>query len=147
MSRARGQLPFPVRGNLVGRFDEPGRFGNRLRGITIKARADAVVTAPQGGQVAYAGEFRGYGQLLIISAGEGYHFLLAGMSRIDVSVGQHVLAGEPVGQLGPEGFQRDGAQQGGAPELYVELRRRGEPIDPQPWFAPRDSARPGKASG
>jgi len=147
MSKARGQLPLPVRGSLAGRFDESGGFGNRLRGITIRARPEATVTAPQGGQVAFAGEFRGYGQLLIIAVGEGYHFLLAGMGRIDVAVGQHVVAGEPVGQLGPEGFQRDGVRQGGAPELYVELRRRGEPIDPQPWFATRDSARPGKASG
>ena len=147
MSKAKGQLPAPVRGKLAGRFDEPGKFGQRLRGITWRARDGATVTAPQGGEVQFAGEFRGYGLLLIIASGEGYHFLLAGLGRIDVSVGQTVLAGEPVGQLGAEGFQREGAPAGGAPELYVELRRRGEPIDPQPWFAPRDSARSGKASG
>jgi murein hydrolase activator len=147
MSKARGQLPMPVRGSFAGRFDEGGKFSNRLRGLTIKSRPDAIVIAPQGGQVAYAGEFRGYGLLLIISAGEGYHFLLAGLGRIDVTVGQHVLAGEPVGQLGPEGFQRDGAREGGAPELYVELRQKGEPIDPKPWFNIRDPARSGKASG
>jgi septal ring factor EnvC (AmiA/AmiB activator) len=136
-----------VRGAVAGRFDEGGKFGSRLRGLTIKSRTDAIVIAPQGGQVAYAGEFRGYGLLLIIAAGEGYHFLLAGLGRIDVTVGQHVLAGEPVGQLGTEGFPREGAPAGGAPELYVELRHRGEPIDPKPWFNMRDVARPGKVSG
>jgi len=147
MSKAKGRLPAPVRGSLAGRFDEPGKFGQRLRGITWRARPGATVTAPQGGEVRFAGEFRGYGLLLIIASGEGYHFLLAGLGRIDVSVGQHVLAGEPVGQLGADGFQREGARAGSAPELYVELRRRGEPIDPQPRFMPRDSARSGKASG
>lgn len=147
MSKAKGQLPLPVRGSLAGRYDEPSKFSGRLRGMTLKTREGAVVTAPQGGQVAFAGEFRGYGLLLIIAAGEGYHFLLAGLGRIDVSVGQAVQIGEPVGQLGAEGFQRDGAASGGGPELYVELRRRGEPIDPQPWFAPRENARSGKASG
>ena len=39
------------------------------------------------GWIVYAGEFRSYGQLLIINAGGGYHILLAGLSRIDVAVG------------------------------------------------------------
>jgi len=42
-------------------------------------------------------------------------------------VGQWLLAGEPVGVLG-------GAR-GGAPELYLELRRAGQPINPLPWLA------------
>jgi len=147
MSQAEGNLTLPVSGSLGARFEDAGQFGAKLRGITLRTRAGAVVIAPQGGQVAFAGPFRGYGMLLIISTGEGYHFLLAGLGRIDVSVGQYLLAGEPVGQLGPDGFQRDGGPAGGAPELYVELRHRGEPIDPWPWFAPHDVARSGKASG
>ncbi len=73
------------------------------------------------------GPFRGYGQLLIIEHGEGYHTLVAGLSRIDGEVGQWLLAGEPIGQMG------DG--EGGRPSLYVEFRRNGEPINPLPWLA------------
>ncbi len=75
----------------------------------------------------FAGPFRGYGQLLIIAHGEGYHTLLAGIDRVDGAVGQLLLAGEPVGQMG--------ASPGRKPELYVELRHDGDPIDPTPWLA------------
>jgi septal ring factor EnvC (AmiA/AmiB activator) len=75
----------------------------------------------------YAAPFRSYGLLLIVDCGGGYHFVLAGLDRLDASAGQRLLAGEPVGVLGGG----DGAS------LYVELRRNGQPIDPRPWFAAR----------
>ncbi|WP_222874116.1 hypothetical protein [Hankyongella ginsenosidimutans] len=46
---------------------------------------------------AFAGEFRGYGLLLIVAHSSGYHSLLAGFARIDAAVGAQVRAGEPVG--------------------------------------------------
>jgi septal ring factor EnvC (AmiA/AmiB activator) len=55
----------------------------------------------------------------------GYHLLMAGFSRIDVRIGDLVLAGEPVGIL-PEGT---------ASQLYVELRRDNRTIDPAPWMS------------
>jgi septal ring factor EnvC (AmiA/AmiB activator) len=82
----------------------------------------------------FAGPFRGYGLLLILSQGEGYHILLAGMSRLYAVTGQPVLAGEPVGEMGPEGSDTT---------LYVELRRQGEPINPLSWI----TADKGKVSG
>ena len=74
-----------------------------LKGISLQTRGEARITAPADGWVVYAGEFRSYGKLLIINAGGGYHVLLAGMSRIDVSLGQFVLcrrADRGDGQLG-----------------------------------------------
>ena len=52
-------------------------------------------------------------------------------SRSDAVVGQWVLAGEPVGVMG--------SSQNGDPKLYVELRRDGHPIDPEPWLGKSDS--------
>ena len=124
---ARGKLPLPVRGRLVTRFGERNRFGTRNQGLTVATRASAQVVAPYDGRLMFAGPFRGYGQLLIISHGEGYHSLIAGMSRIDGVVGQWLLAGEPIGRMG--------GNDGGAPVLYMELRRDGAPIDPLPWLA------------
>jgi murein DD-endopeptidase MepM/ murein hydrolase activator NlpD len=70
-----------------------------------------------------------------------YHSLLAGLGRVDVKADQWVLAGEPVGAL-PDAVDK---ASGGA--LYVELRRDGRPVDPQPWLASRDRGRePGGAS-
>ncbi len=52
----------------------------------------------------FAGPFRSFGQLMIIDCGGGYHFVLAGLDRLDVAVGRPVQPGEPVGVhagLGP----------------------------------------------
>lgn len=123
----QGLLTPPVQGRLVHGYGERNEPGGAARGIVLAGRAEAVVVAPFDGQVVYAGKFRGYGQILIIDHGNGYHSLLAGLGRIDSVVGQYLLAGEPVGGLG-----RDGES---AQELYLELRRNGEPINPLPWLA------------
>jgi septal ring factor EnvC (AmiA/AmiB activator) len=78
----------------------------------------------------FAGPFRTYGLILIIEHSEGYHTLLAGLGRIDGTVGQSVVTGEPVGTAG--------SAETGNPSIYVELRRNGQPIDPLPWLAPRN---------
>ena len=127
ISKARGMLPFPAMGRVVGRYGQTTDTGMTRKGITIRTRPDAQVIAPFDGRVVFAGPFRGYGQLLIIEHGEGYHSLVAGMARIDGIIGQWVLAGEPVGVM--EG------REGGKPALYLELRRKGRPINPLPWLA------------
>jgi septal ring factor EnvC (AmiA/AmiB activator) len=124
---ARGTLPFPVVGRIVGRYGEESGSGLISKGITIETRAGAQVVAPHRGRVAFAGPFRGYGQLLIIEHGGAYHSLMAGLDRIDVVIGQLVFGGEPVGVMG---YADDGR-----PELYLELRRNNRPVDPLPWFA------------
>ncbi len=133
---ARGTLPLPVRGRLVKGFGDESE-GLHERGITIAALPGAQVVAPYDGRVVFAGPFRGYGQLLIIAHGGGYHTLLAGMERIYATVGQWVLAGEPVGVMAA-GDTRAAAvseKTATAPRLYVELRQGGEPVDPLPWLA------------
>jgi len=132
----RGRLPLPARGNLLSGF---GEAGDKVRdkGIVIATLDGAQVVAPYDGRVAFSGPFGGYGRLLIIAHSDGYHTLLAGMGRIYASVGQWVLAGEPVGAMAEEGAGADdGApSNGAAPRLYVELRRNGTPVDPLPWLA------------
>ena len=71
-------------------------------------------------------------QLLIISHGDSYHSLLAGLGVIEVDIAQWVLAGEPVGLMGHNSASRLDA---GKPSLYIELRRKGQSIDPMPWIA------------
>jgi septal ring factor EnvC (AmiA/AmiB activator) len=129
--QARGAMTFPAAGTVTGKYGDAGTNAEdasvRAKGITITTRPGAAVVAPYDGIVAFAGPFRGYGQLLIIEHSEGYHTLLAGLGRIDAAVGQHILAGEPVGVM----------ENDGAPSLYVELRRDGQPINPLPWLADR----------
>jgi septal ring factor EnvC (AmiA/AmiB activator) len=122
-----GPMGLPARGVIKRRFGGNDEFGQPARGMSLKTRPAAQVVAPRDGEIVFAGPFRGFGQLLIIEHGAEYHVLLAGMARIDAAVGDKVLAGEPVGVMGG----------GNSPEpiLYLELRRKGRPVDPLPWLA------------
>ncbi len=133
----KGRLPFPAEGPVVHHFGDhrPGAPGE-VQGLTISTRSSALVTAPHDGTVSFAGPFRSYGRLLIMDLGDGYHLLIAGLAQSDVTVGQWLLAGEPIGSM-------TRTTDGTRPELYLELRRNGSPVDPLPWMAPSK----GKSSG
>ncbi len=126
----RESLRMPVSGSVVTRYGQKiTRAGSTTpaKGIVIETRHGARVVAPYDGKVAYAGPFKSYGRILIIEHGNRYHSLLAGLDRIDAIVGQWVLAGEPVGVMSTSPAR--------TPELYMELRRTGRPINPLPWLA------------
>lgn len=127
----KGQLPFPVVGEVISRYGEVNENGVTQRGVQVRTRPSAQVVATFEGTVAFVGDFRGYGQLLIIEHSGGYHSLLAGMSRIDSSIGQEVLMGEPVGTMDTASDEET--------VLYVELRRDGQSINPLPWLSSRGS--------
>ena len=126
-SKLRGRLQLPVHGTPVSRFGENSGFGARSQGITLRTRQGAQVVAPYEGRVVFAGPFRNYGLILIIAHGEGYHTLLVGLSKLQAVVGQHLMTGEPMGTMG--GDKRR--------SLYIELRRKGKPINPNPWWLRR----------
>jgi septal ring factor EnvC (AmiA/AmiB activator) len=130
--QAKGQLPLPAAGIIDQEFNSPTQYGGRSKGIVIKTRYGGQITSPCDGSVLFAGKFRSYGQLLIIDAGDGYHVLLAGLSRIDVQPGQFVLKAEPVGTMRQSPGKRAGPD---SPRLYVEIRKDGLPINPRPWWS------------
>lgn len=139
-SEARGLLPMPVSGSLVRSFGAPDGAGGTAKGISIQTRAGSVVTAPADGWVAFVGPFRSFGQLLIVNTGGGYYILMAGMERINVELGQFVLAGEPVALMGAAAAEAAAVGTDGKnPVLYVEFRRDGQSIDPTPWWVKTDN--------
>lgn len=142
-SALQGQIALPVTGKIKRRFGASDGNGAVMLGDMVATQSGAIVTAPADGNVLYAGPFRSYGQLLILNAGDGYHVVLAGMSRISVASGQSVLAGEPVGAMGEARVASTSASKNGnaTPELYVEFRKDGKPVDPTPWWADRLSGR------
>ncbi|HEY6630193.1 MAG TPA: murein hydrolase activator EnvC [Rhizobiaceae bacterium] len=144
----RGQLALPVTGRFARRFGDKDGNGGVMHGDTLATQSGSIVTAPSDGSVLYAGPFRSYGQLLILNAGDGYHVVLAGMSRISVVSGQSVLAGEPIGAMGEARVASASAETLGnaVPELYVEFRKDGKPVDPSPWWADRHSGRTGNGA-
>lgn len=126
---ARGRMRVPASGRLVRRYGESDDFGVTSKGLTFATRAAAQVVAPFDGRILFAGPFKGYGEILIIGHGDGYHSLLAGLDRVDGAVGQWLVTGEPVGVM---------AGGSGKHHLYLELRHNNQPINPVPWLALRD---------
>lgn len=124
-----GALRMPVEGTVVQRFGDR-RGHQRAQGIVLAAERSQPVLAPGPGTVAFAGPFRGLGSVLIIEHGEDYHSLVIGVSKLVVGRGEVVVAGQPVGWWAGAGE--------GASEIYLELRKAGEPIDPLPMFTGRE---------
>lgn len=122
--KAKGSLSYPVRGRIVEKFNDITSAGLHAKGITIETRGGSTVTNPYNGVVLFSGPFKSYGQLLIVDNGDDYLTLLAGMENINVSEGQEILAGEPVGRL-----------KSGTGRLYMEIRQGGQAINPTPWFS------------
>lgn len=132
VSEQRGPILAPVAGPLVRGWGEPTDAGPS-NGVSYRAPPLARVVAPCAGRVAFAGPFRSFGVLLIVDCGGGFHFVLAGLDRLDVGVGATVQGGEPVGVM-PGWDPRSGAAR---PSLYVELRRDGHPVNPAPFLRTR----------
>ncbi len=133
---AKGLLPLPANGRQITTFGQDDGLGGIAQGMSLETRSGAQVSSPADGWVVYAGDFRSYGRLLIINVGDDYHVLLAGMERIDVQLGQFVLAGEPVGEMStPQLASLDAGVAASPPVLYIEFRRDGVSIDPAPWWA------------
>lgn len=124
---ALGGLIQPVSGDVRNRFGDKLSGGSIAEWISFETRAEAQVVAPTGGTVEYARPFRSYGSMLILRTSDGYHVILTGMSRIYVSEGQAVTAGEPVGLM------PDRADP--APELTLELRLGDRVLNPAEWMS------------
>jgi murein hydrolase activator len=114
------QAPYrlPVVGQVVTGLGEVSETGVRARGLTIATQSSAQVVAPTGGRIAFAGPYRGFGNIVIIDHGRGWTTLITSLAALDVKVGDPVDQGSPVGRAGPS-----------RPTVTVELRRGGQPVD------------------
>lgn len=114
----QGAYRLPVVGRIVAGLGEVNESGVRSRGVTIAARPGGQVVAPAPGRVGFAGDYRGYGKIVIIDHGGGWVSLLTGMIALSVGVGDTLDSGAPVGRAGSDDSR-----------ITVELRRGGRPVD------------------
>lgn len=122
---AKGKVALPAEGNIFLRYGEQNPDGDKSQGIHIRTRQTAQVTSPYAGEVVYTGTFLDYGNMIIIRHENDYHSLLAGMETVTASLGQQVIEGEPVGEMGRTEDKT---------ALYMEIRERNRPVDPIPWL-------------
>ena len=115
---AARRFQLPVAGRTLTGFGEDGGDG-RSTGLVLSPRGGAQVVAPGAGRVAFAGPYRGFGAIVIIEHPGNWTSLVTGLARTDVEVGTQVVEGAPLGVAAQE-----------APEVMLELRRDGEPVNP-----------------
>lgn len=117
-SNAPSPYILPVTGRTLVGFGAPLDAG-LSQGLTLGPLAGAQVVAPASGRIAFAGPYRGYGQIVIIEHSGGWTSLVTGLAGKTVTVGEEVVLGSPIGVAGPS-----------RPSVSLELRRGGEPVNP-----------------
>jgi len=124
----RQGLPYPVRGEVQGRFGAERPDGGLWRGIVLRASEGTPVKAIAAGRVVYADWLKGFGNILIIDHGAQYLSVYAYNQSLLKQVGQAVAAGEAIATVGATGGQVESG-------LYFEIRHQGKPVNPLLWLA------------
>jgi murein hydrolase activator len=130
-SRLKGSLSWPSEGKIAipygsqkdPQFDTPV-FRN---GVHIQTNASADARSVYAGKVIFAEWFKGFGQLVIVNHGSGYHTLYGNLSEIFSRVGDIIKENQVIGKVGTSGILN-------APGLYFEIRYNGKPLDPIQWL-------------
>jgi len=133
-SLQRGHLDWPTSGRVVtlfGRQKHP-KFDAYVyrKGIEIQAGQGSPIRSVYGGSVVYADWFRGYGLLVIIDHGKNFFSLYAHAAKLLVSAGDRVTGRQVIGEIGDTGLTNGN-------NLYFEIRRGADPMDPLAWLKRR----------
>lgn len=125
--RSPGQLVRPVPGALDSAFGPRVHpiFGTvRMHnGLDLDGDMGDPIVAAEAGTVILAGTKGGYGLTVMIDHGGGMVTLYAHQSKLAVSEGERVAAGERIGFIGSTGVST-------GPHLHFEVRINGDPVDP-----------------
>jgi murein DD-endopeptidase MepM/ murein hydrolase activator NlpD len=92
-------------------------------GADMSAGSGTPIHACRAGNVVIAASQGGYGNTVVIDHGGFMATLYGHQSRLNVSVGQHVNAGDVIGYVGSTGMST-------GPHLHFEVRLSGNPVDP-----------------
>jgi len=122
----KGNLPWPLRGKVIAAFGSRvhPRYKTKTSnlGIDIQAGPAAPVLAVAAGHVAYADQFMGYGNLVIVDHGGGFYTLYGNLTEMSAQVGNDVAAGSRVGAV--------------SDYLHFEVRKDGKAVNPLDWLKP-----------
>lgn len=120
----------PTRGGISSRygyrkspFSEAREFHG---GIDFRGKIGDAAAATADGVVEKAKYDKGYGKHVVIRHKKGYKTLYGHLSKISVTKGQKVVAGEKIGEVGSTGRST-------GPHLHYEIIRHGRRINPEKY--------------
>lgn len=118
----------PVRGTITSRFGAKESIRDHVhQGIDISASNGTTIKAAADGTIQSAGwNDGGYGNLVIINHGNGIQTYYGHCSKIYVSSGQKIKAGEAIAAVGSTGNSTGN-------HLHFELRQNGRQLNPQKY--------------
>jgi len=125
----QAKLPYPVPGQVYGRFGAQRPEGGLWRGVVIRAEHGTPVRAVASGRVVYASWLTGFGNLMIVDHGAQYLTVYAYNQSLLHAVGDVVDTGQTLARVGSTGGQVE-------PGLYFEIRHKGVPVNPRLWLQP-----------
>ena len=96
-------------------------------GADMDAAQGDPIKAASAGKVILAGVKGGFGNTIMIDHGGGMVTLYAHQSKLGVSVGESVQAGETIGYIGSTGLST-------GPHLHFEVRINGTPKNPAKYL-------------
>gem|GEM_PF-6865743 len=122
----KGKLSRPVSGKVTRQYGMADKTGKKRDGITIQSKSNAIITAPVNAKVIFADNFKRQGSIVILNPVDKFYIVLSGLGLINVSPGQTVAMGEPIGRMAAGLGQRN---------LYVEFRKDKRTMDPNKWLS------------
>ena len=96
-------------------------------GVDMAARLGSTIKAMGDGVVSHSGIKAGYGLLVEVTHGQGYTTRYAHTARNLVKVGDRIIKGQPVAEIGSSGRST-------GPHLHFEVRRHGRAVNPQSYL-------------
>ena len=96
-------------------------------GVDLASLANAPVLASNNGKVVFADRLGIYGLAVVIDHGQGLSSVYGHLSKIEVSPGQEVKKGEPVGVTGDTGLA-------GGDHLHFSVMLQGIFVNPVEWW-------------
>lgn len=120
-------IALPAEGALTSPFGP--RWGSFHYGIDIANTLGTPIFSVMDGTVIDSGPASGYGQWIRIKHDDGSVSVYGHMQTLDVSVGEHVTAGQKIAGMGSLGFSTGS-------HLHFEIHPDGTtPVDPAAWLA------------
>lgn len=123
----QGKLIKPTQGRMRELFGKRRQGQVRWKGVLFNGNAGNPVRAVHYGKVLFADWLRGFGLVTVLDHGEGYMSLYGHNQALLKQAGDTVEAGETIALVGQSGGQS-------SPNLYFEIRYKGEAVNPGKWF-------------